>query len=59
MPLEILHGSFVLLGRFTRPECSEILSLAGLWILLSGVQTVFARFEFSDHSDLYGTIATD
>jgi hypothetical protein len=51
VPLEVLNGSFVLLGSFTRPECSKIFSFAGLWMLLSGIQAVFTRFEFSDHRD--------
>src|SRR5947199_6848677 len=52
MPLEILHRSFVALGGGARLECAKIAPLAGLWIDLARVQTVFAALQFPDHRRL-------
>jgi hypothetical protein len=48
-PLEKLNGSLVLLGRSSSLEGSEISALAGLGIFLPGVESIFTRFEFSNH----------
>jgi hypothetical protein len=48
--LEVLHCAFVLFGFFSSVESPEIFSFACLGILLTRVETVFARLQFSDHS---------
>jgi len=40
--LEKLNGTLVLLGRFTRRKRTKIPSLSGLWVLLAGIEAVFA-----------------
>jgi hypothetical protein len=42
MPLEILHGAFVLFGRRARFESAEIAPLAGLGVHFAGIKPVFA-----------------
>ena len=49
MPLEKLHRPLVALGRRPRGERAEIAALACLWILLAGVEAVFAGRELADH----------
>jgi hypothetical protein len=49
MPLEILHGAFVLLGGRARFEGAEIAALAGLRIHFTGIKPVFAGLQFADH----------
>jgi hypothetical protein len=48
--LEILHGTFVFLGRFPRRERTEIAAFSGLGILLARIEPVFSRRQFADHS---------
>jgi len=48
---EKLHCAFVLLGGFTCPECSKVLSRTGFWVRFSRVQPVFSAFQFPDHAD--------
>jgi hypothetical protein len=47
--LEKLHRPLVALGRRPRGERPEIAALACLWILLAGVEAVFAGRELADH----------
>jgi hypothetical protein len=42
MPLEVLHGALVRLGRFSRLEGAEIAALSGFRVQLSRVQPIFA-----------------
>jgi hypothetical protein len=49
MPLEVLDGAFVLLGRCPRFESTEIPELPGFLVFLAGVQTIFTRLELSNH----------
>jgi len=49
MPLKVLHGSFVFLGRSFRLKGAEIPSLSSLRILLPRIQSKTTRFEFPDH----------
>src|SRR5262252_3784722 len=51
MTFEELHRPFVLLRRGERAERAEILTPAGLRILLPRVETVLAGGEFADHAD--------
>jgi len=51
MPLEVLHFSFVLFGLVKRGKRAQVATLAGLSILLSGVQAELPGFEFADHAD--------
>src|SRR5690242_1474867 len=48
-PLEVLNRTFVLFGRFARREGPEVATLTGLWILLSRIKAIFARFQLTDH----------
>jgi hypothetical protein len=52
VPFEELHGALMLLGRRARLEGAEVPALAGFWILLSGVESVFPGLELADHSSL-------
>jgi hypothetical protein len=52
VPLEELHRALVLLRRSARLERTEIPALAGLRILLAGVEPVLARAEFANHCEL-------
>jgi hypothetical protein len=49
MPLKVLHGSFVFLGRSFRLKGAEIPSLPSLRILLPRIQSIAAGFKFPDH----------
>lgn len=49
MPLEILHGALVLLGRGARGKGAEIAPFACLRILLARIQPVLSGRELSDH----------
>jgi hypothetical protein len=49
MPLEILHGAFVLFRSLARFEGAEVAALAGLRIYLPGIEPVFAGLQFADH----------
>src|SRR6476620_10739558 len=49
MPLEVLHGAFMLFRRCARLEGTEIPPLAGLRIYLAGIEPVLAGLQFSDH----------
>jgi hypothetical protein len=49
MPLEILHGAFVLFGRRARFESAEIAPFAGPGVHFAGIKPVFARLQFADH----------
>jgi hypothetical protein len=48
-PFEILHCAFMFLSLFARVERSKVAAFAALEILLARVETVLARFQFSDH----------
>ena len=47
--LEELDGPLMLLGGRAGREGAEIPALPRLWILLSGIETVFPRREFANH----------
>jgi hypothetical protein len=47
---EELHGAFVLLSGRSRRKRSEVSPLAGVWVLLSRIETKPAVFELSDHA---------
>jgi hypothetical protein len=49
--LEELHGSLVLLRRFTRTESSQVAALTGLGVLLARVQAIVAALQFSYHRE--------
>src|SRR5690349_19674074 len=49
MALEELHLAFVLLGRSSTAECTEISSVSRLGIGFARVQPVLTGFEFTDH----------
>jgi hypothetical protein len=51
-PLEELHFLFVLLRRFFCFERAQVPPLAGFRVLLSGVEPIFAAFEFANHRDI-------
>ena len=57
MTLEELNGPFVALGGRTCRKRAEVPALAGPSILLSGVQTVFARRKLADHLQPAGRLA--
>ena len=48
--LKVLHGALVLFRRFSRAERTQIFALAGLRVYFSRIKTIFAVFQFSDHS---------
>src|SRR5258705_2785883 len=50
MPLEVLHGAFMLFGRRARLEGTKIPLLAGLRIYLAGIEPVLAGLQFPDHN---------
>jgi len=50
MPLKILHSFFVLLRRGFRFKCSEIPSLARLWIFLPRIQPIPTVLKLADHA---------
>ena len=47
--LEILHCPLVLFRGRARGESTEVPASPGIWVLLSRVEAVFARFQFADH----------
>src|SRR5882757_4465585 len=49
VPLEVLYGAFMLLGRRTRFERAEIAPFAGLRVHFARIEPVFAGRQFSDH----------
>src|SRR5579863_1651276 len=49
VPLEILHGAFVLFGSLARVEGPQVAALAGLAVLLAGIEPVLAGGELADH----------
>jgi hypothetical protein len=55
--LEILDGSFVLLGGNAGRESAEVAAFAGLGILLAGIEAVAAGGELADHG-LFGFLST-
>lgn len=50
--LEVLNFALVLFRRLARAERAQVLSLAGSGVRFSGIQTVLATFEFSNHNRL-------
>jgi len=42
LSLEVLNSSLVLLGLLASAKRAEVLSLAGLWVFLAGVESVLA-----------------
>lgn len=42
LSLEVLNSSLVLLGLLASAKRAEVLSLAGLWVFLARVESVFA-----------------
>jgi hypothetical protein len=50
MTFEELHFAFVLFGLLARFKCAEVAALTGPRILFSGVESVFAGFQFSNHA---------
>ena len=46
---EKLNGTLVLFGRLARRKRAKIPSLTGLWVLLAGIEPVFARCKFTNH----------
>ena len=51
LALKELNFSFMLLGRLPRGESSQIAPLAGFRILLTRIQAVLSRLEFSNHNN--------
>src|SRR5689334_9876309 len=49
MPLEKLHGAFVLLGGFAAVEGAEVAALVRLRIRFARVEPVLAGLQFSNH----------
>jgi hypothetical protein len=49
MPLEILHGAFVLFRRRAGFEGSKVTAPARFRVYFAGIEPVFARLQFSDH----------
>jgi hypothetical protein len=49
MMLKILHRSLVFLGCRTGFEGSQVATPASFWVLLSRVQPVLARCQFTNH----------
>lgn len=47
---EVLHRGLVLFGFFSSIERAQVFSFARLGILLTRVEPVFTRLQFSDHS---------
>ena len=52
VPFEVLNFPFVLFRLFSRLESSQVPTLAGLSILLSGVQPVLSGLQLADHAAL-------
>src|SRR2546425_10630217 len=50
IPLKVLHRPFVLLSSFARVERAKVSALPSLWILLTRIETVLSRFQFSNHN---------
>jgi hypothetical protein len=50
MPFEVLHCALVLFGFSSSIESPEVFSFARLGVFLTRIETVFSRFQFSDHS---------
>lgn len=48
--LEVLHGPFVLFGLRSSAERAQVLALPRLRIRFPGIETIFAAFQFSDHT---------
>jgi hypothetical protein len=51
MLFEVLHFSFVLLRPIERRKRSEVTSLAGGRILLTGIEAILSGFELTDHME--------
>src|ERR1044072_5661522 len=49
LAFEILHGSFVLLGRSPRIKRAEVFAFACFRILLPRVEPILARLQLSNH----------
>ena len=49
MPFVVLDGSLVFLCRCPARKRAQIAAMAGLRILLAGIQSIFARWELADH----------
>jgi hypothetical protein len=49
MPFEELDLTFMLPGRVPSLEGAEVTPLAGLWILLAGIETIFTGFQLPNH----------
>jgi hypothetical protein len=52
MPFEILHGALVPLRGGPRRERAEIAPLAGLRILVAGIEAIFAGWKLADHGGI-------
>jgi hypothetical protein len=52
MPLEILHGAFVLFSSGARFESTEIAALAGFRIHFARIQPILSRLQFADHGSV-------
>lgn len=55
---EILNGAFVRPSRLTCAERSQISALAGFGIPRSGIEAVFTRFQFSNHTGRESTFVS-
>jgi hypothetical protein len=47
---EVLYCPFMLFSGSTRIECTEVFALAGLWVFLLRVKSIFPRLQFSNHN---------
>jgi hypothetical protein len=52
MVFEVLHRLLVFLRRGLCLERAEISSFARLWIFLTGIHPILARFQFPDHEPI-------
>lgn len=57
MMLKILDLPLMLLGRIKRIECTQVFTLVRFGIDLFRINTVLARFQFSDHRYRFTTCA--
>jgi hypothetical protein len=56
MAFEILHRSFMRLGFLQCLERAQVAAFARLYILVARVQTIFARFQFTNHDRIYNKL---
>lgn len=49
MSLEELHRAFMRLGGFGRLKGAQVSPFAAFRVLLTGIEAIFAGFEFANH----------